>query len=56
MPFNFFINVFEGHSISNQPTLLPIEMSRFLFVKLISSKLLFDLMFEKKLSNNLTKI
>ena len=44
---------YEGHSISNQPTLLSIEIGRFLFIKLISSKILFDFMFEKKiLSNN----
>ena len=36
------------HSISNQPTLLPIEIGRFLFIKLISGKILFDFMFEKK--------
>ena len=37
---------YEGHSISNQPTLFPIKIDRFFFVKTISIKILFNPMFE----------
>ena len=36
---------YEGHSISNQPTLFPIKIDRF-FKKTISIKILFNPMFE----------
>ena len=37
---------YEGHSISNQPTLFPIKIDRFFFLKTISIKILFNPMFE----------
>ena len=42
----------EDHSVCYQPTLLPIKIGRFFFMKLISSKNLF----EKMLSYDLPKI
>ena len=40
---------YEGHSISNQPTLFPIKIDRFFFLKTISMKKII-------FSNDLTKI
>ena len=37
---------YKGHSISNQPTLFPIKIDRFFFLKTISIKILFNPMFE----------
>ena len=42
---------YEDKSIRNQPTLHPTEIDRFFFYELNSSKILFDLKFEKKYYN-----
>ena len=48
---------YTGHSISNQPTLFPIKIGRFLFSKIQSLSRYFSILFLKNIfSNDLTKI